>query len=153
MTEASATRRSARVLLFDDRGRLVLIRRTRPDGETYLTTPGGGVGPDETWQAAAARECVEELGADVLIGPEEWSATDAVWSRQTEQRFFVARLISTDEDRRTGHEFSEPWRGTYETLQVSLEDPVLDEVRPTELVSILRLRGRALADLAASLRR
>ena len=62
----NARRRSARVLLFDDQGRLVLIRRTRPTGETYLTTPGGGVGPDETWEVAAARECAEELGAEVL---------------------------------------------------------------------------------------
>ncbi len=152
MTSPGA-RRSARVLLFDDDGRLVLIRRTRPDGETYLTTPGGGVEPGETWQAAAARECAEELGADVLIGPEEWSATDEVSGRRTEQRFFVARLISIDEDRRTGDEFFEPWRGTYAALQVSLEDPVLEEVRPRELVSILRVRGRALADLASSLRR
>ena len=151
MTEAPAPRRSARVLLFDDEARLVLIRRTRPDGETYLTTPGGGVWPDETWEAAAARECAEELGAEVVIGPIVWAATARVSGAESVLRFFVARLVSLDERRRTGHEFSEPWRGTYETVRVALDESVLDDFRPSELVPILRERGRALASEAAAL--
>ena len=151
MTVARPPRPSARVLLFDDQGRLVLIRRTRPGGETYLTTPGGGVWPDETWEAAAARECAEELGAEVAIGPIVWATTALVSGAESVQRFFVARLVSLDERQRTGHEFSEPWRGTYETLRVSLDDPALDEFRPTELVSILRARGRGFAPEAAAL--
>ena len=150
MTEAPAPRRSARVLLFDDQGRLVLIRRTRPGGETYLTTPGGGVGPDETWEAAAARECAEELGAVVAIGPIVWATTALVSGAESVQRFFVARLVSLDERQRTGHEFSEPWRGTYETVRV-VDESVLDDFRPSDLVPILRERGRALAREAAAL--
>lgn len=151
MTEAPAPRRSARVLLFDDQGRLVLIRRTRPGGETYLTTPGGGVGPDETWEAAAARECAEELGAEVVIGPIVWATTALVSGAESVQRFFVARLVSLDERQRTGHEFSEPWRGTYETVRVALGESVLDDFRPSDLVPTLLERGRALASEAAAL--
>lgn len=151
MTEAPAPRRSARVLLFDDQGRLVLIRRTRPDGETYLTTPGGGVGPDESWETAAARECAEELGAEVAIGPIVWATTALVSGAESVQRFFVARLVSLDERQRTGHEFSQPWRGTYETLRVAPGEAVLDEFRPSDLVPILRERGRSLASEAAAL--
>lgn len=146
-----APRRSARVLLFDADGRLVLIRRTRTDGETYLTTPGGGVWAEETWEAAAARECAEELGAEVVIGPLAWSTTALVSGDESALRFFLARLIGLDERRRTGLEFIEPWRGTYETVRVALDEPVLDGLRPTELVPILRERGRLLADEAAAL--
>ena len=45
---------------------IVLIERTRPGA--YLTTPGGGVNPDETWEQAAAHECMEELGAAAVVG-------------------------------------------------------------------------------------
>ena len=151
MTEALVPRRSARVLLFDDQGRLVLIRRTRPGGETYLTTPGGGVGPDETWEAAAARECAEELGAVVTIGPIVWATTLESPAPGSDLRFFVARLVSLDERQRTGHEFSEPWRGTYQTVRVALDESVLDDFRPSELVPIVRERGRVLAGEAAAL--
>jgi 8-oxo-dGTP pyrophosphatase MutT (NUDIX family) len=141
------------VLLFDDQGRLVLIRRTRPGGETYLTTPGGGVEPDETWEAAAARECAEELGAEVVIGPVVWATTAVlpVAGSGSDLRFFLARLVSLDERQRTGHEFAEPWRGTYETVRVAVEESVLDDFRPSELVPILLERGRALASEAAAL--
>jgi 8-oxo-dGTP pyrophosphatase MutT (NUDIX family) len=151
MTRTRALRRSARVLLFDDQGRLLLIRRTRPTGETYLTTPGGGVGPDETWEVAAARECAEELGAEVLIGSVAWAGRLDLPDQDSEQRFFTARLVGLDDQRRTGPELSEPWRGTYETLRVSLDDPALDEFRPAELVPMLRERGGQLAREAATL--
>jgi 8-oxo-dGTP pyrophosphatase MutT (NUDIX family) len=151
VTAAPGPRRSARALLFDDDARLVLIRRTRPGGETYLTTPGGGVESAESWEAAAARECAEELGADVVIGPMTWSLTSAAPGAGSVLRFFLARLVGLDERRRTGHELSEPGRGTYETLLVALDDPVLDELRPTELVPVLRERGRQLAQEAAAL--
>ena len=36
-------RRSARAILIDDEGRLVLIKRSKPDREPYWTTAGGGV--------------------------------------------------------------------------------------------------------------
>ncbi len=151
MTAAPGPRRSARVLLFDDDARLVLIRRTRPSGETYLTTPGGGVESAESWQAAAVRECAEELGADVVIGPVVWAAGLELPDGASVLQFFLTRLVGLDERRRTGQELSDPARGTYETLRVALDDPVLDELRPTELVPVLRARGRELAREAAAL--
>jgi hypothetical protein len=36
-------RRSARAILIDDAGRLVLIKRSKPGREPYWTTAGGGV--------------------------------------------------------------------------------------------------------------
>ncbi|MEU5158044.1 NUDIX domain-containing protein [Streptomyces sp. NPDC020875] len=62
-------RRSARVLLFDGRHRLLLLRfRLDPDdpGTGFgWSTPGGGVEDGETLAGAAARELCEETGLSV----------------------------------------------------------------------------------------
>lgn len=62
------SRRSARALLLDDDGRLVLIKRTKPGQFPYWTTPGGGVEPGESTTGALERELDEELGASASIG-------------------------------------------------------------------------------------
>ncbi len=66
-------RRSARVLLFDASGDLLLIRfRANTDGRTatFWVTPGGEIEPGEEPEEAAAREMYEELGLRLpLIGP------------------------------------------------------------------------------------
>jgi 8-oxo-dGTP pyrophosphatase MutT (NUDIX family) len=62
-------RRSARILLLDGVGRLLLLRfmRTanRPDLGYDWITPGGGVNPGEPLNQAAARELHEEVGLQV----------------------------------------------------------------------------------------
>ena len=69
-------RRAMRVLLVDDRDRLLLFR----DSDLGLSpvprwwiTPGGGVEPGESDPAAAVRELAEETGVvvreDELVGP------------------------------------------------------------------------------------
>ncbi|GAB3079385.1 NUDIX hydrolase [Pedococcus soli] len=69
-------RRAMRVLLVDDRDRLLLFRDSDP-GMTpvprWWITPGGGVEPDESDVEAAVREVFEETGVQVpaqdLVGP------------------------------------------------------------------------------------
>ncbi|MFB9430622.1 NUDIX hydrolase [Streptoalloteichus tenebrarius] len=61
-------RRSARALLVDDDGWLVLVERTKPGQAPYWTTPGGGVEVGESAAQALMRELLEELGASVIIG-------------------------------------------------------------------------------------
>ncbi|MGH3869561.1 MAG: NUDIX domain-containing protein [Pseudonocardiaceae bacterium] len=53
------SRRSARALLLDDDGRLVLIKRTKPGESPYWTTPGGGIEPGESTTGALERELGE----------------------------------------------------------------------------------------------
>lgn len=64
MTEQMTVgRRAARAILIDDRGRLMLVTRTKPGQAPYWTAPGGGVeATDTSVEAAMYRELREELG-------------------------------------------------------------------------------------------
>ena len=61
----AVARTSARVLLLDGLGRLLLFRGgdpAAPEGGTWWFTPGGGLDPDESLVDGAARELFEETG-------------------------------------------------------------------------------------------
>jgi 8-oxo-dGTP pyrophosphatase MutT (NUDIX family) len=62
-------RRSARVLLLDGTGRILLLRSLRDSSQATVghdwLTPGGGVGKLESLARAAAREPHEEIGLAV----------------------------------------------------------------------------------------
>jgi 8-oxo-dGTP pyrophosphatase MutT (NUDIX family) len=66
-------RRSARVILIDGEGRVLLFRgRLMPDDGYAWFTPGGGVDDGETLPVAAARELFEETG--LAVRPEDLGA-------------------------------------------------------------------------------
>ncbi len=56
-------RLSARAILISKEGKLVLIKRTKPDVEAYYVTPGGGIEMQETPLQALKRELLEETGS------------------------------------------------------------------------------------------
>jgi 8-oxo-dGTP pyrophosphatase MutT (NUDIX family) len=70
MSGARAERPSARILLLDGDGRLLLFRFDPPDRPPFWATPGGALDPGETFAAGARRELREETGLDVDCGPE-----------------------------------------------------------------------------------
>lgn len=56
--------RGVKVMLFNDKGELLLVRNSYGQTHLYLL-PGGGIGRRETPEAAAAREVKEEVGLEV----------------------------------------------------------------------------------------
>lgn len=64
-------RPAARILLVDGEARVLLFRFTPYDGRPpFWCTPGGAVDPGETYEQAARRELLEEVGLDRDCGPQ-----------------------------------------------------------------------------------
>ena len=57
------TRTTARLALFDSRGRILLFLHADGMGRKFWATPGGGIEEGESPEQAARREAAEELGA------------------------------------------------------------------------------------------
>lgn len=100
-TEEATPREAARILLFDDEGRLFLLKGHDPymPERSWWFTPGGGLHPGESHREAAAREVREETGYAVSIG----ALIGPVWERTAvfdfmrnpyvqHEEFFVARV-------------------------------------------------------------
>jgi 8-oxo-dGTP pyrophosphatase MutT (NUDIX family) len=71
--EFPTVRHTARVVLFDENGR-VLLARFEYDGKRWWAAPGGGLERAETHEEAARREIREETGLDLQnLGPWSWT--------------------------------------------------------------------------------
>lgn len=123
-------KQSARALLFDSEHRLVLIKRTKRGQEPYWVTVGGGVEPEDTGiEAALHREVLEEVGGRVDRIRQVLLITDELPVGIGLQHVYAARLVSMDPDARTGAEFTEPGRGTYEVVRLPATLRALSGVR------------------------
>ena len=61
---------AAAAVVRDDDGRFLLVLRAEPPEAGRWSVPGGKVAPGETFEAAAAREVLEETGVTVRIDRE-----------------------------------------------------------------------------------
>lgn len=140
-------RRAARAILIDDRGQLVLIKRTKPGQPPYWTAPGGGVeDKDTSVEAALHRELAEELGARGTQAIQVFLHRSTSDVGVTVQHFFVVRLVSLDESARSGPEFSDPSRGGYELDRVDVlgDELVSINLMPTALKEFILANREAL---------
>jgi ADP-ribose pyrophosphatase YjhB (NUDIX family) len=55
-------------IIFDDSGRILLIKRGRPPGTGLWSLPGGRLEPGESDAAGVRREVLEETGLRVEVG-------------------------------------------------------------------------------------
>jgi 8-oxo-dGTP diphosphatase len=105
---------SARLLIIDPDGCLLLFRYEDGGQQPFWATTGGQLLPGETFEQAAARELAEETGFAAPIGPlvrtreAVFTAGDVGPARWTEHYFVVRTAGSapdrsgwTDEERRT----------------------------------------------------
>jgi 8-oxo-dGTP pyrophosphatase MutT (NUDIX family) len=152
-------RRSARILLVDGKGRVLLLR-SRPDpshpelGQAWIT-PGGGVDTGESLAAAAVREAREEIGLIVteedLTGPVAYVHGHVVltWASGIfRDDFFLVRVdrhevdTSAMEEFEAGNHLGERW-WTVDELETTT-----DRVLPFGLAGLLTdlLAGRVAAE-------
>ncbi len=104
---APRQRRTARVLLLDQGGRLLLMKGRLPGaprGAGGWFTIGGGIEPGETPRQAAAREILEETGfTDVELGGHAWTSTlalrDAEGPLLVTEHVFLARCAGGEPSR------------------------------------------------------
>jgi 8-oxo-dGTP diphosphatase len=53
------------IVLFNEAGQFMLMKRTSKHGFGTYSTPGGWIEYMETFESAAERECMEELGVEI----------------------------------------------------------------------------------------
>ena len=56
-------------IIFDDRGKVLLIRRDKPPARGQWSIPGGCQEAEETLAECAVREVLEETGIEIILGP------------------------------------------------------------------------------------
>lgn len=101
-------RLTARVLLFDPAGRILLMKGrlpSDPGAPGAWFTVGGGVEPGESLAAAASREIIEETGfRDAEVGPVAWSGEQVLHDRKGrpvlfQESYLIARCAGGEPSR------------------------------------------------------
>jgi ADP-ribose pyrophosphatase YjhB (NUDIX family) len=140
-----------RALLLDAAGRLLLIKRVKPNHEPYWVAPGGGVElDDESFESALRREIREELGGKIeiikmVMVTEEFNDHNVL----VRHHVYLTRLIAYDLSLRHGPEFDDPTRGDFipEHIELSQEQLAKLNMRSEDLKTFLIMHHDSLDEL------
>jgi ADP-ribose pyrophosphatase YjhB (NUDIX family) len=151
---SAVVKRSARAILVDDTNHLLLIRRSKDGQEPYWTAPGGGVeATDPSIDQALVRELREELGAEISSPRQVFLVSNAVGDGSVGvQHIFACRLSSLDLELRSGPEFTEDGRGSYDLDRIAMgsDGSLPVDLKPAALKSFIEANWVALLDEAAA---
>ncbi|WP_322724150.1 NUDIX hydrolase [Streptomyces spongiae] len=143
--EIVAHRPSARVVLLDESGRLLLFSaRDHKDDSMRWFTAGGGLESGESYEQAALRELREETGlVDVDLGPQIWQGRP--WRTVREgvtyevtQRYFLARVPAFEVDTSAFQEVEKAAITGYRWWSVEELEKTSDLLRPAGLPALLK---------------
>jgi 8-oxo-dGTP pyrophosphatase MutT (NUDIX family) len=140
-----------RGIVTKDFSSILLIKRARPGVAPYWVFPGGGIEQyDANAEAALLRELAEEIGAEVEVLKlafdfERQTASDTT----TRESFYLCRLLNQNLNSRTGPEFGDPSRGTYDLEWIPVQIKTLEatNIKPDELKSFMLAHCADLASL------
>lgn len=125
-----------RAILITPAMTMLVIKRTKPGIPPYWVLPGGHADEaDRSLEDALCREVREELGGDATI-----VGLVNVLERETErQYFYLARISQWSFADRTGPEFSEAGRGSYELEEIPATAKAVAslDLKPREIAAVI----------------
>jgi 8-oxo-dGTP pyrophosphatase MutT (NUDIX family) len=138
----AAVIKRVRAIVLTPANTMLVIKRTRPGAAPYCVLPGGHADEtDNSLEDALRRELREELGGDATI----LRLVDVIQRETERQYFYLATMDRWSFADRTGPEFSEPGRGTYELEEIPSHADDVDaiDLKPDEIAEFLTnaLRG------------
>ncbi|MGN1091296.1 MAG: NUDIX domain-containing protein [Alphaproteobacteria bacterium] len=123
-------RKSARAIIITKDNKLLLMKRTKPDGVYYVTI-GGGIEDGETSEQALLRELKEESGS-IVDKPVFAFHFDDI-ERQNSVDFYVCKEINRIKP--TGTEWTK-WNtpdNQYELVEVSIDEVKKLPLKPNKM--------------------